>query len=78
MVGRPVDFQVCGGSGLAEDVAGDAGVEALVLGLHVLDHVYVRVAGARGSLIELRMSIRKRAFASRKHFAQNNRKAASK
>ena len=51
--GRPrgrADLQVGGGRGLAEDVAGDAGVEAAVGVLHLLDHVDVGVARGGGSL----------------------------
>ena len=42
-----VDLQVGGVDGLAQDVAGHAGVEARVLGVHTLDLVTVRVARVR-------------------------------
>ena len=45
-----VDLEIGGRRGLAEDVARDARVEALVRGLHVTDDVDVGVAGGRGSL----------------------------
>jgi len=40
-----VDLEVSRGRGLADEVSGDAGVEAFVRRLHLLDDVHVRVAG---------------------------------